>query len=352
VLENAGVSPLGAPWGMETSTKAQRIAKAVSAGVDNFIGLADTAALSAAKTVGLTDAQVDASATRALKLMFGLGLFDNPYVDAAQARFVCNDPDTASAALDAMDRSMVLVLNAHKPAGWLLNGDQPGEDGTQTGDKNNSGNGTNLVLPAAPGIAYGPTASAYYIAGNFDLGWVGNNSAGYGLMTNNETIIRTVPTPTRADRIAASDYYFVRINAPATLDPDSGPLNYCKASLEYTSDENKAVNDALLAPIRDARAAITSHPGSITQIIVGVQGGRPSVLKELVDLGVNGVYLDWAVTDKVFLDVAFGIVNGRGKLPMGLPLSDAAMSTQKEDLAGDGQNQDFPRGLGLQTNAF
>ncbi len=57
------------------------------------------------------------------------------------------------------------------------------------------------------------------------------------------------------------------------------------------------------------------------------------------------------ITDKVFLDVAFGIVDGRGKLPVGLPLSDAAAASQQSDLPGDGQHATFVKGFGL-TTAF
>jgi hypothetical protein len=50
--------------------------------------------------------------------------------------------------------------------------------------------------------------------------------------------------------------------------------------------------------------------------------------------------------------VLFGIVDGRGKLPVGLPLSDTAAAAQREDVCGDGQGASFARGYGLQTNAF
>ncbi len=58
------------------------------------------------------------------------------------------------------------------------------------------------------------------------------------------------------------------------------------------------------------------------------------------------------MSDKVFLDVVFGIVNGRGKLPVGLPLSDAAAQSQQSDVAGDGQHATFVKGAGFQTSAF
>jgi hypothetical protein len=59
-----------------------------------------------------------------------------------------------------------------------------------------------------------------------------------------------------------------------------------------------------------------------------------------------------AYADKVFLDVAFGIVDGRGKLPVGLPASDAAADAQQEDTAGDGQDATFVKGYGFPTNHF
>jgi hypothetical protein len=48
-------------------------------------------------------------------------------------------------------------------------------------------------------------------------------------------------------------------------------------------------------------------------------------------------------------------VDGRGTLPVGLPLSDAAVqdpTQQKEDVAGDGQHATFVEGSGLFTNKF
>ncbi len=350
VLEDKGGAAMGAPWGMEASTKAQRIGKAVNAGVDQFAGLEETTAIAAAKSGALiNDAQIDASVRRALKLIFQLGLFENPYVDAAQAPALCNTDLSYRAGLGALDRSMVLVINASKPAGWLNHNG----DGTQTGDKGNAGNGSGLVLPAPPGEPYVSAGCRYYVgAGNIDLDYVRSVSAGYGELTNDESVINSVPVSTEADKMAASDYIFIRINTPYTYDTDSGPLNYSKASLEYASAENSPANAALLQPVIDARAAITSHSGSQAQIIVGIDGGRPSVVSELKSRGVTGIYSTWGVPDKVFFDVVFGIVAGKGKLPVGLPASDAAAAAQKEDTAGDGQDPTLVKGYGFQTTPF
>lgn len=356
VLEDAGIAPLGAPWGVEGLTRAQRLAKAVDAGVDQFGGLADAALVAAARTAGdISDAQVDAAAGRALALTFKLGLFEDPYVNAALAPSLVNGDTAYTTGLDAMNRGMVLLLNATKPVGWL-NGTLG--DGTQIGDKGNAGNGTLKVLPAPPGEPYVAAGCDYYVAGDFDLDYVRSVSAGYGTLTNDAATVKLVAAPTPAAKMALSDYVFIRVAAPFTSDPDSGAYDYSLQSLEYGPNANA---DALAA-VAAARAAIDSWTGTLpsrTQIIVGVDAGRPSVVSEILSYGVSGLYVQWSGTmpanvsaDKVFLDVAFGIVAGRGKLPVGLPLSDAAAAAQVPDLAGDGAHATFVTGFGLSTTTF
>jgi hypothetical protein len=184
--------------------------------------------------------------------------------------------------------------------------------------------------------------------GNFDLDYVRSVSAGYGEMTNDATVIDGVPVTTDAEKIARSDYVFVRLDAPHTTDPDAAPFDWSLESLLWGTSANAAELD----DVTFARDAIQALAGSRTQIVVGVDAGRAPVVSELVALGVSGIYLEWSVTDKVFLDVAFGIVNGRGTLPVGLPLSDAAVAAALEDLAGDGQHATFVEGFGFPTNAF
>ena len=352
VLDTEGGASLGAPWGMESATRAERIAKAVAAGVDQFVGLNTTTDLEAA---GLAQAQVDASATRALTLIFALGLFENPYVDAAKAPSLCNTDTAYQTGLDAMNRSMVLLVNKTKPAGWL-NGKG---DGTQTSDKGNAGNGSGKILPAPPGEPYVAAGCDYFVAGDFDLDYVRSVSAGYGTLTNDATSVKGVPVTTAAQRMALADYIFIRIAAPSVRDPDSGTLAEPMSALEYAS-----TTPGLLDPVAQARAAIaawTGTPASQAQIVVIVDSGRPSVMTELLSpsYGISGLYLAWlgtlpgnAYADKVALDVAFGIVDGSGTLAAGLPASDAAAALQGPSVPGDGLDATFVRGFGLKTNHY
>lgn len=372
VLEDAGVDPLGAPWGVEAMTRAERAAKAVNAGVDQFAGLNDAAPISAARTAGdISAAQIDAAATRALVLMFELGLFENPYVDPSEAKGIIESVVSESSGYAAMYRSIALLVNEDKPSDFL-NG---AGDGTQTGDPGNAGNGSLKVLPAPPGQVYVAAGCSYFLmpsslddprtqAGNIDWDFVIESSTGYGELTNFVTQIsdprdNDLPCPlnpadTQAKKIACSNYVFVFMDTPYSADPDSGSLELSEQSLEYASNDNADV----LGLIQTARDAIDADWGGFepnTQIVVALDGGRASVVDEVLDpqYGVSGLFIQWGADTKAFLDVAFGIPGtDQGSLPIGIPASNAAAGAQDEDVAGDGHHSTFVEGFGLTMDPF
>ena len=103
---------IGMPWGVENLSMAQRFVKAVDAGVDQFGGTERVEFLiQAARTGEISAARVDASVKRILSLKFALGLFENPYVDPADADRVVGNPEFVRAALEAQRRSLVLLQN-------------------------------------------------------------------------------------------------------------------------------------------------------------------------------------------------------------------------------------------------
>lgn len=352
VLEDASGSTFGAPWGMESATREDRLVEAVSAGVDQFLGLSDVALVTGAVTSGLiTTAQLDAAATRALSVLFDLGLFDNPYVDASMAAGVpsMNLTDGRRALFDGM----VLLVNEDKPAGFL-NGTG---DGTQTGDKGNAGNGSGKVLPAPPGIAYVTAGCSFYIAGDFDETYVRDVAAGYGTLTNGASSVNGTAVTTDAERMALSDYVLIRFTGPDTVDPASGELMIPTSTLSYPTGSSSP-----LAPLAAARAAIDGYSGSGTaqaQIVVGIDAGRLPIMDQIMSYQPSAVFAEWmginpgnADSDKAFLDVAFGIESAVGKLPVGAPASAAAVASQNGDVAGDGQSSTYVRGFGLTTEKF
>ncbi|MCK4881302.1 MAG: glycoside hydrolase family 3 protein, partial [Bacteroidales bacterium] len=73
-------------WGVEDLTSSERIKKAIDAGCDQFGGeFAPELIVENVKSGALSEARIDESVRRILRDKFTLGLFDNPYLDEAEA---------------------------------------------------------------------------------------------------------------------------------------------------------------------------------------------------------------------------------------------------------------------------
>ena len=72
-------------WGVEHLSEVERVGKALEAGVDQFGGEScPEHVVELVKTGRLSEARLDQSVRRLLRLKFQLGLFDNPFVDEAE----------------------------------------------------------------------------------------------------------------------------------------------------------------------------------------------------------------------------------------------------------------------------
>lgn len=100
------------PWGVESLTKAQRFAKGMNAGIDQFGGV-DVAQpfLDAVKEGLLTEARLAEAAARVMVVKFDLGLFENPYVDAAAAAISVGSPAKIREATTTQARALVVLEN-------------------------------------------------------------------------------------------------------------------------------------------------------------------------------------------------------------------------------------------------
>ena len=109
---------INAPHGVEALTTSERTAMFVKAG-SHQIGFDAWTYVKAAYDEGLlTEADLDGAAVKILELSYRLGLFENPYTDAAR---VAASRSTANmqAGFDAQKRSIVLLKNASAGAGRL-----------------------------------------------------------------------------------------------------------------------------------------------------------------------------------------------------------------------------------------
>ena len=110
--ERPSFADLGMPWGVENLSKLDRFAKAINAGVDQFGGVEESQyVVEAVRTGKVNERKVNESAYRIAVQKFRQGLFENPYVDPAQAARVVGNAEFQREATDAQRRSLVLLEN-------------------------------------------------------------------------------------------------------------------------------------------------------------------------------------------------------------------------------------------------
>jgi beta-glucosidase len=99
-------------WGVEHLNEIERVYKALEAGVDQFGGESrPELIIELVKTGRISEARLDQSVERLLRLKFQLGLFDNPFVDSSVVSQVVGKPDFMAAGLESQKRAMTLLKN-------------------------------------------------------------------------------------------------------------------------------------------------------------------------------------------------------------------------------------------------
>ena len=99
-------------WGVQDLTPTERFHKAIEAGIDQFGGQFQThRILTLVKAGKVSEARIDESVRRLLRLKFKLGLFENPYVDEDAAAEICGSAEFRAKGKLAQRESIVLLKN-------------------------------------------------------------------------------------------------------------------------------------------------------------------------------------------------------------------------------------------------
>jgi beta-glucosidase len=105
----------GPGWGVEELSVKERIKKVIDAGVDQFGGNNNTGELLELIREGrITDARIDESVRRLMKVKFQMGLFDDPYVNVALAAETVGKEEYIEKGRYAQRKSIVLLKNGIK----------------------------------------------------------------------------------------------------------------------------------------------------------------------------------------------------------------------------------------------
>jgi beta-glucosidase len=108
-------------WGVEELSPAERIRKAIEAGVDQFGGETCPEIIVALVRSGqVSEARLDQSVRRLLRDKFRLGLFDNPFVDPEAAVRIVGNPAFQEKGELAQRKSIVLLKNGEAGKSRIL----------------------------------------------------------------------------------------------------------------------------------------------------------------------------------------------------------------------------------------
>jgi beta-glucosidase len=285
------------PWGVEKLSEKDRQKTIVLAGVDQIGGDNDPSViLASVKDRGIPMAVVDAAVRRALRPVFQLGLFENPYVDPDQAKASVASESFLAAGYAAQVRSSVLLKNE--------------------GNK----------LPAAVG-------RKIYVEG------ISREAAAqFGSVVDDPKM---------------ADLAILRVASPATTYPYGGsfaggggrggaapaPPPAPVATYGITLAYGNAANWTVLDGIRKVAAS-----GTPTVVIVNMD--KPVILTEFIE-SVAGVIGAFGGSDAALLDVIFGKAKPTGKLPFDLPSDMPSVMAQAADAPFDMDDPLFKFGFGL-----
>lgn len=274
-LSNGAVWPARA-WGAEHLTPAERALMLLNAGVDQFGGETCTDVVIALHAEGLLSTErLDRSATRILRVLFQLGLFEDPYVDEDRAMGVAGAQEFVKAGAAAQRAVMTLLTN------------RSGPDGIP-------------VLPLRSGLRL-------YIEG-VDPAEAAKHA-------------NLVPRPEDAEAA------LIRIAAPYDPRPQPPESFFHQGRLDLPEEQ--------LAHLLSVARTVPT--------VVDVFLERGAVIPELAEHAA-ALLVDFAADDGAVLEVVFGHAVPRGRLPIELPRSMAAVRAHPEDQPGGSEDPLFPIG--------
>ncbi|MBI1765907.1 MAG: glycoside hydrolase family 3 C-terminal domain-containing protein [Acidobacteria bacterium] len=304
VNSDTGIST-GMPWGVENLSVKDRYKKAIEAGVDRIGGDATPELIvELVKSGGLTEARIDESARRILRVYFGLGIFENPYANPEEAERTVRKKEFQEKADLAQRKSIVLLKNA------------------------------NNILPLKKGVRMYVEGLDAAVAAQF--GYVSTNNPDDA----DVCIVRVNPAgggPGGGGRGPGGGRGGAVGGRPGGGGPGGG-----FAGGGRPGGGGQPIDLTIpAARLTAVRALMQKKP-----TIIVMQFDSPYVIPELANESA-ALLATFGVTDEALFDVLMGKFNPTGKLPFELPSSMDAVREQLEDLPYDSKAPLFKFGSGL-----
>lgn len=328
----------GKCWGVENESEAMRHYRVIMAGCDQFGGNSDVAPVLEAYQIGCEKhgeafmrERFEASATRILRNMIRIGLFENPYVEAKNTNRIVGSRGYMQLGYQAQLKSVVLLKN-----------------------KNN-------VLP----IAKGKKVYIPHRRLNDKANWFGHVMPAHEEDPIDDAIVAKYYT--RVSSPQEADFALVMIESPDSVGY-SKTQGYLPITLQYRpytatsarkeplagkkersyyGKTNIPTNAQDLDIVLETKAAMKDKP-----VIVVLKQNNPTVVGEF-ETSVDAIITHFNVQHQAVLDHICGDCEPSGLLPFQMPKDMETVEMQSEDLAHDmvcyedeeGHVYDFAYGL-------
>ena len=262
------------PWGVENLTILERYQKAIDCGVDIFSGSADpTLLLETVKKGMVSEERINESVSRLLREKFALNLFENPYVDVAEAEKIVGNADFQKRGDLAMRKSIVLLRNQAN------------------------------TLPIAP-------KKKVYFESYYDN----------GRTKTPFTIIKPANNPWNFEFVSTKEEADVVI---LWLTPNGGSLfNSTAAPIDMSLSKNKI------------DVARVNEITSTKPTVMVINYTSPWMISEIDNGNLKTVLATFGTTTDAILDVVSGAFNPTGKMPFTTPISQKAILENQSDVPG------------------
>ena len=343
----------GKSWGVEKLSIAARHYKALMAGVDQFGGNDAAGPVIEAYHMGVKEQgeaamrkRIEQSATRLLRNIFQIGLFENPYVDPATSSQIVGKAAYMRAGYETQLKSIVLLKNKSAALPVLKNKIVYIPKRFTPAGKDFFGNSTPEKLEYPVNMEL---VKKYFTVtddpskADVALVFVKGPSGGSGYDKNDKTHGGNgyVPVTLQYGPYTAS---YAREKSMAAGDPVIDPTN---TNRSYKSKTITAANNSDLKSVLDTKAAMGDKP-----VIVSLALSNPAVVMEF-EKEVSGIIASFGVQDQALLDIISGAKSPSGLLPLQMPADMRTVEEQKEDVPLDmkchvdteGNTYDFAFGL-------
>ncbi|AJQ29699.1 glycoside hydrolase family 3 protein [Pelosinus fermentans] len=383
-----GVAGLSTAWGVEDGyTEAERHYKALMAGVDQFGGNNVKQPVLDAYAMGIKEhgeafmqKRFRTSATRLLRNIFQLGLFENPYLDVQQSVATVGNPADLAAGYDAQLKSIVMLKNkggvihaaagqeVQKPTVYIPMVYRPvivnKRFGTYTA--------ANWSLPVNLAVA-----QQYFNVVTDSVTSLSAKDKDGKPMADVQDIVRLNPV-----EVAKCDAVLAVVDTPTPEGNNFDGIGYADdegyipISLQYgkyTADSAAVRKTSIAGDPGENRSyygktarTINSHDldgvvygrdcaaksGKKMPIITMVKAMKPMIFSEIEPLS-DAILMGFSVSDQAYFDILTGKTESQGLLPMQQPKDMITVETQMEDVPRDmvcykdseGHSYDFAYGI-------